>query len=135
MGAAKQLSNAMCSSVAVLLCLHGRVRQKLPCFTVTKFHDPGVQEFLTATVFLGKLQRRENLMAAFQHFDTDSSGFISEEELLQVRSAARNTSSRSQLSQPSLNGPNAVSKQRAGAECCTGFALTERRHASQFASQ
>lgn len=43
-----------------------------------------VQEFLTATVFLGKLQRRENLMAAFQHFDNDDSGFISEEELLQV---------------------------------------------------
>jgi Ca2+-binding EF-hand superfamily protein len=43
-----------------------------------------LQEFLTATVFLGKLQRRENLMAAFQHFDNDDSGFISEEELLQV---------------------------------------------------
>lgn len=43
-----------------------------------------VQEFLTATVFLGKLQRRENLMAAFQHFDNDDSGFISKEELLQV---------------------------------------------------
>ncbi len=44
-----------------------------------------LQEFLTATVFLGKLQRRENLMAAFQHFDYDKSGFITEEELLQVR--------------------------------------------------
>jgi calcium-dependent protein kinase len=42
------------------------------------------QEFLTATVFLGKLQRRENLMAAFQHFDTDGSGFITEDELRQV---------------------------------------------------
>jgi hypothetical protein len=40
---------------------------------------------LTATVFLGKLQRRENLMVAFQHFDSDGSGFITEEELLMVR--------------------------------------------------
>jgi Ca2+-binding EF-hand superfamily protein len=36
-------------------------------------------------VFLGKLQRRENLMVAFQHFDSDGSGFITEEELLSVR--------------------------------------------------
>lgn len=49
-----------------------------------------LQEFLTATVFLGKLQRRENLMAAFQHFDHDSSGFITEEELLLVSRAADN---------------------------------------------
>uniref|UniRef100_A0A383VCA4 non-specific serine/threonine protein kinase n=1 Tax=Tetradesmus obliquus TaxID=3088 RepID=A0A383VCA4_TETOB len=47
-------------------------------------HTLDFQEFLTATVFLGKLQRRENLMAAFQHFDTDGSGFISEEELLEA---------------------------------------------------
>lgn len=49
-----------------------------------------LQEFLTATVFLGKLQRRENLMAAFQHFDHDSSGYITEEELLLVSRAAAN---------------------------------------------
>eukprot|EP00878_Enallax_costatus_P023678 GHUV01025209.1.p1 GENE.GHUV01025209.1~~GHUV01025209.1.p1 ORF type:complete len:323 (+),score=102.03 GHUV01025209.1:57-971(+) len=47
-------------------------------------HTLDFQEFLTATVFLGKLQRRENLMSAFQHFDADSSGFITEEELLVV---------------------------------------------------
>jgi calcium-dependent protein kinase len=42
------------------------------------------KEFLTATVFLGKLQRRENLMSAFQHFDSDGSGFITEDELLEA---------------------------------------------------
>jgi Ca2+-binding EF-hand superfamily protein len=39
-------------------------------------------------VFLGKLQRRENLMTAFQHFDLDGSGYITEDELLQVDRAA-----------------------------------------------
>lgn len=33
---------------------------------------------------MGKLQRRENLMAAFAHFDNDDSGYITEEELLTV---------------------------------------------------
>jgi hypothetical protein len=57
------------------------------CTTPTRCHMPRMllQEFLTATVFLGKLQRRENLMAAFQHFDGDGSGFICEDELLVVR--------------------------------------------------
>lgn len=47
-----------------------------------------LQEFLSATVFLGKLERRELMMAAFAHFDSDGSGFITEEEMRQVGRAA-----------------------------------------------
>ena len=42
------------------------------------------QEFLTATVYLGKLERREQLLAAFQAFDADGSGYITEDELMSV---------------------------------------------------
>ena len=38
-------------------------------------------EFLTATVFFGKLERHDRLLAAFQHFDSDGSGHITEAEL------------------------------------------------------
>lgn len=41
-------------------------------------------EFLAATVNLGKLYRRENVMKAFQYFDKDGSGYITEDELKQV---------------------------------------------------
>jgi hypothetical protein len=59
--------------------------QPITCPAIAAIVDAGcLQEFLTATVFLGKLQRRENLMAAFQHFDNDDSGYITEEELLLV---------------------------------------------------
>lgn len=47
-------------------------------------HTLDFQEFLTATVFLGKLERHENLIAAFQRFDLDRSGFITQDELLEV---------------------------------------------------
>jgi len=40
------------------------------------------QEFLAATIHLGKLEQEDNLYKAFQHFDTDHSGFISKDELL-----------------------------------------------------
>jgi uncharacterized membrane protein YgcG len=39
---------------------------------------------LPATVFLGKLERRELLLTAFQHFDQDGSGFITEAELVEA---------------------------------------------------
>ena len=34
-------------------------------------------------MFLGKLERRELLLTAFQHFDKDGSGFITEAELME----------------------------------------------------
>ncbi len=40
-------------------------------------------------VFLGKLERRELFMTAFQHIDVDGSGFITEEELREVRGGGR----------------------------------------------
>ncbi|KAF7815829.1 calcium-dependent protein kinase 2-like [Senna tora] len=38
-------------------------------------------EFITATMHRHKLERDENLYTAFQHFDTDNSGFITRDEL------------------------------------------------------
>lgn len=39
------------------------------------------EEFIAATIHLNKLGREELMMEAFQHFDTDNSGFITMEEL------------------------------------------------------
>ena len=41
-------------------------------------------EFLAATIHLNKLEREENLVAAFSFFDKDSSGCITLEELQQA---------------------------------------------------
>uniref|UniRef100_A0A7N0UZS0 non-specific serine/threonine protein kinase n=1 Tax=Kalanchoe fedtschenkoi TaxID=63787 RepID=A0A7N0UZS0_KALFE len=41
-------------------------------------------EFITATVHLNKLEREEHLVAAFQYFDKDSSGYITVDELQQA---------------------------------------------------
>ncbi|GLU04623.1 hypothetical protein SLE2022_217610 [Rubroshorea leprosula] len=41
-------------------------------------------EFITATMHRHRLEKEENLYAAFQYFDTDGSGFISREELRQA---------------------------------------------------
>ncbi|KAL6202703.1 hypothetical protein ACLB2K_026408 [Fragaria x ananassa] len=38
-------------------------------------------EFITATMHLNRMDREEHLYTAFQHFDKDSSGFITTEEL------------------------------------------------------
>ncbi|KAI7735592.1 hypothetical protein M8C21_030755 [Ambrosia artemisiifolia] len=38
-------------------------------------------EFITATMHRHKLEREEHLYKAFQHFDTDNSGFITRDEL------------------------------------------------------
>mmetsp|Transcript_12291 Transcript_12291/g.22016 ORF Transcript_12291/g.22016 Transcript_12291/m.22016 type:complete len:507 (-) Transcript_12291:2527-4047(-) len=40
------------------------------------------EEFLAATMHLNKLSREENMVAAFQYFDKDNSGFITREELM-----------------------------------------------------
>lgn len=48
------------------------------------------EEFLAATVNLSQLEKEENMYRAFAHFDTDNSGYITEDELeaaLRVRHA------------------------------------------------
>ncbi|KAG2428086.1 hypothetical protein HYH02_014477 [Chlamydomonas schloesseri] len=40
------------------------------------------EEFLAATMHLNKLSREENMIAAFEYFDTDKSGFITRDELV-----------------------------------------------------
>ena len=39
------------------------------------------EEFLAATVNLSQLEKEENMYRAFAHFDTDNSGYITEDEL------------------------------------------------------
>lgn len=41
-------------------------------------------EFIAATVHLNKLEREEHLMAAFQYFDKDGSGYITVDEVQQA---------------------------------------------------
>ena len=41
-------------------------------------------EFIAATIHLNKLEREEHLMAAFQYFDKDGSGYITVDELQQA---------------------------------------------------
>lgn len=41
-------------------------------------------EFIAATVHLNKLEREEHLIAAFQYFDKDGSGYITVDELQQA---------------------------------------------------
>lgn len=41
-------------------------------------------EFITATMHLNKLEREEHLLAAFQYFDKDGSGYITVDELQQA---------------------------------------------------
>ncbi len=40
------------------------------------------EEFLAATMHLSKLNREDNMMEAFKHFDKDNSGYITKEEIL-----------------------------------------------------
>ena len=42
------------------------------------------EEFLAATMNLFKLQNDEKLMKAFEHFDTDNSGYITKDELVEA---------------------------------------------------
>lgn len=41
-------------------------------------------EFVAATIHLNKLEREEHLVAAFQYFDKDASGYITVDELQQA---------------------------------------------------
>lgn len=41
-------------------------------------------EFVAATIHLNKLEREEHLLAAFQYFDKDGSGYITVDELQQA---------------------------------------------------
>lgn len=41
-------------------------------------------EFIAATIHLNKLEREEHLLAAFQYFDKDASGYITVDELQQA---------------------------------------------------
>ena len=41
-------------------------------------------EFITATLHLNKLERKEHLAAAFAYFDKDGSGYITVDELQQA---------------------------------------------------
>ncbi len=67
------------------------------------------EEFLAATMHLSKLNREENMMDAFKHFDKDNSGFITKDEILVSHArphagAARFTSQ----PRPRLGGPSHV---------------------------
>mmetsp|Transcript_19888 Transcript_19888/g.64727 ORF Transcript_19888/g.64727 Transcript_19888/m.64727 type:complete len:514 (-) Transcript_19888:65-1606(-) len=44
------------------------------------------QEFVAATIHYNKIAQGENLVKAFEHFDKDSSGYITKDELAQVLS-------------------------------------------------
>lgn len=44
-------------------------------------------EFLAATLSAANIAKEENLIKAFEHFDTDNSGFISREELKEALTA------------------------------------------------
>ena len=43
------------------------------------------EEFLAATINMGKLEREEHLKRAFEHFDLDGDGQISHSEIKTVR--------------------------------------------------
>ena len=47
------------------------------------------EEFLAATVNQAQLERKENMVKAFEFFDTDRSGFITVDELEQALQVGR----------------------------------------------
>ena len=86
-------------------------------------------EFLTATVFLGKLERRELMMRAFEHFDSDNSGYITEDELRAVGALARGGELLSKQLGPTQLLHRAPAEAEAGpglpaCHACRGFAST-----------
>lgn len=65
-------------------CAHEQVEPQslLPLLPPLLCCPAACQEFLAATMHMSKLNREENMMEAFKHFDKDNSGFITKEEIV-----------------------------------------------------
>ncbi|KAI6688400.1 hypothetical protein NL676_025228 [Syzygium grande] len=57
------------------------MRQLMDAADVDKSGTIDYAEFITATINRHRLEKEDNLLKAFQHFDKDSSGFITRDEL------------------------------------------------------
>jgi calcium-dependent protein kinase len=65
-------------------------------------------EFLAATINMGKLDRDENLVKAFEHFDEDGNGKISREELTKALKGLQMTNIDEILKEVDQNGDGEI---------------------------